>query len=186
MYIEKSGEEPIMAKKLVFVIDMQNDFISGSLGTPEARAILTRVVARLDRVLAEGAALIFTRDTHYEDYLNTQEGKNLPVPHCVKGTPGHELARELLPFASGALVVDKPAFGSAALPRLVEPLVEEDTQFLFLGLCTDICVISNALLLKAHYPENTMAVAADCCAGVTPQSHQAALTAMGMCQISML
>ena len=159
------------AKRIVVVIDMQNDFISGALGTPEAKAIVPAVVARMQAEQEAGALLVFTRDTHGPDYLTTLEGKLLPAPHCEKGTEGWELAREIA------------TFGSVALPALLRPHVGPDTEFLIFGLCTDVCVASNALLLRAHFPNHRIFVAPDCCAGITPQSHEAALTTMAMCQI---
>lgn len=164
-------------KKCVIVVDMQNDFVTGSLGTVEAQAMLPRLVARLAH---EKADLIFTQDTHGADYLATQEGRNLPVPHCIKGTPGWEIVPELAELARTARVVAKVTFGSVDLPALVADYDELE----LVGLCTDICVISNALLLKAHYPEKTIAVTADLCAGVTPESHESALAALRMCQIA--
>ena len=169
-----------MGKKAIVVVDMQNDFIDGSLGTKEAREMLPR----LERKLSEsgGAAdLVFTMDTHKEDYLSIQEGENLPVEHCIKGTKGWELAPSLASFAAKAkAVVEKPSFGSTALPESLKDYDEIE----FVGLCTDICVISNALLVKAFYPEKRLSVDASCCAGVTPESHRNALSAMKMCQIA--
>ena len=171
------------AKGIVVVIDMQHDFISGALSTPEAKTIVPAVVARMQAEQEAGSLLVFTRDTHGPDYLTTLEGKLLPAPHCEKGTEGWELAREIAPFAQNAILVDKPTFGSVALPALLRPHVGPDTEFLIFGLCTDVCVASNALLLRAHFPNHRIFVAPDCCAGITPQSHEAALTTMAMCQI---
>lgn len=171
------------AKRIVLVIDMQNDFITGALGTPEAQAILPAVAARIEAERAAGAMLVFTRDTHHGDYLTTLEGKLLPVPHCEEGSEGWAIAPELPPLAEDALIVDKPTFGCVALPELLRPYVEPKTEFLLMGLCTDICVVSNALLLRAYFPGNRIFIAPDCCAGVTPESHAAALTTMKMCQI---
>lgn len=163
-------------KKCVIVVDMQNDFVTGSLGTAEARAMLPRLVERL---AGETADLIFTQDTHGADYLATQEGRRLPVPHCIKGEPGWEIVPELAPYLASAQLVEKGTFGAVNLP----PLVADYDEIELVGLCTDICVISNALLLKAHYPDKTIAVTANLCAGVTPESHENALAAMRMCQI---
>ena len=143
--------------KALIVVDMQNDFISGSLGTKEAQAIVSNVAKRIQTARMNGETVFFTRDTHSEDYLNTQEGRNLPVPHCICGTDGWQIAR---------------------VPEL------ESVELI--GLCTDICVISNAMILKARLPETPVFVRADCCAGVTPESHENALNAMKMCQIVIL
>ena len=167
-------------KKAIVVVDMQKDFIDGALGTKEAQAMLPRMEAKLAAARAAGTALVFTMDTHGEDYLATQEGKRLPVPHCIRGTEGWEIAASLQPFVrAAAAVVEKPAFGSTELPALLEDCDEIE----LVGLCTDICVISNALVLKAFYPEKKISIDASCCAGVTPASHEDALRAMKMCQV---
>lgn len=167
-------------KKVILVIDMQKDFIDGALGTQEAQAMLPRMAAKLNAARAAGTALVFTMDTHGADYLHTQEGRRLPVPHCIRGTAGWAIADALQPFvAEAAAVIEKPAFGSADLPAALESYDEIE----IVGLCTDICVISNALLLKTFYPEKTISVDASCCAGVTPESHENALLAMKMCHI---
>ena len=171
-------------KKLLLVIDMQNDFINGALGTKEAEAIVPNVVKRIQEF--EGDVL-YTRDTHSEDYMETQEGKNLPVPHCIKGTPGWELCPELkaLRDAGHSPVLDKLTFGAKDLPAYLETCYPRGLESVeLIGLCTDICVISNALLLKAFFPELPVSVTASCCAGVTPESHENALNAMKMCQIA--
>lgn len=166
--------------KALVVVDMQNDFIDGALGTLEAQAMLPRMAEKLAAEQAAGTALVFTMDTHDSDYLETQEGKNLPVPHCVRGTIGWEIAPALRPFVREAVaVIEKPSFGSTDLPAALAAYDEIELA----GLCTDICVISNALLLKAFYPEKPIAVDAACCAGVTPESHANALRAMRMCQV---
>lgn len=173
-------------KKLLFVIDMQNDFIDGALGTKEAQSILPAVI---ERVRSFDGDVIFTRDTHFDDYMETQEGKNLPVPHCIKGTPGWELAPELekLRQERNAPVFDKLTFGCKELPAYLEEHYPEGLESAeFIGVCTDICVISNALLIKAFCPEAEVCVRAGCCAGVTPQSHQTALAAMRACQVKIL
>lgn len=166
-------------KKALIVVDMQNDFIDGSLGTKEAQAMLPRLLAKL-AALPEDTDLIFTMDTHGEDYLTTQEGRHLPVRHCIKPSSGWELSAQLQPYASRAKkIIEKRTFGAKDLP---EALAGYD-QVELVGLCTDICVISNAMLIKAFYPELPLTVDADCCAGVTPASHANALSAMQMCQI---
>lgn len=173
-----------MANDYLIVVDMQNDFVSGSLGTPEAQAIVGAVARRAEEF--EGA-VVFTKDTHGEDYLQTQEGSNLPVVHCVRDTPGWELVEELerVRAQRDALVFDKPSFGSLDLAAwLVEQNdVEPIDSIELVGLCTDICVVSNALLIKANLPEVPLRVEAALCAGVTPQSHRAALDTMRSCQV---
>ncbi|MCI8453251.1 MAG: cysteine hydrolase [Lachnospiraceae bacterium] len=169
-------------KKILVVIDMQNDFIDGALGTPEAKAIVDRVAEEIGRYPV--ADIIATRDTHSEHYLETQEGRNLPVVHCVKGTPGWELHPKIAEALKGAAILDKPTFGSRELAEKLALLAEsDDLEITMVGLCTDICVVSNALLLKAYLPETPIQVIASCCAGVTPESHQAALKTMQMSQI---
>lgn len=169
-------------KKLLVVVDMQNDFIGGALGTQEAQSILPAVRARIADARKEGEEVAFTRDTHGEEYLSTQEGKNLPVPHCIAGTAGHEIAAGLC--LAGERVFDKPAFGSIELASYVKERGFAAVELV--GVCTDICVISNALLIKAFCPEAEVCVRAGCCAGVTPQSHQTALAAMRACQVKIL
>ncbi len=169
-------------KKLLVVVDMQNDFIGGALGTQEAQNILPAVRARIADARKEGEEVAFTRDTHGEEYLSTQEGKNLPVPHCIAGTAGHEIAAGLC--LAGERVFDKPAFGSIELAAYVKEGGFAAVELV--GVCTDICVISNALLIKAFCPEAEVCVRAGCCAGVTPQSHQTALAAMRACQVKIL
>lgn len=166
-------------KRLLVVVDMQKDFIDGSLGTKEAQGIVQKVAEKIKAAKEAGTQVAFTYDTHPENYLQTQEGKRLPVEHCIKGTPGWELDQELQGF--GGRRFEKPTFGSKELAQWAED--EGFEQIELVGLCTDICVISNALLLKAYLPESVVAVDASCCAGVTPESHANALEAMKMCQI---
>lgn len=173
-------------KHVLIVVDMQTDFVDGALGTPEAVAILENVTAKIKAYAHDPDGVIFvTYDTHAEDYMTTSEGKHLPVPHCIKGTAGWELhptvaaALEDVTYTS----VEKPTFGSVALPALVKEAAAGDFTVELIGLCTDICVVSNTLLLKANFPEIPISVDAACCAGVTPETHKAALTTMGMCQI---
>lgn len=173
-------------KNILIVVDMQNDFISGSLGTREAESIVMNAVKRLEQAKASGEAVIFTRDTHDENYMNTQEGRKLPVPHCIRGTHGHEICPELAPYTSEATVLDKPSFGSFELLKALRPMIENDTVIELFGLCTDICVVSNALLVKNAFPENTVRVNAGCSAGVTPDTHAAALKTMASCQIEII
>jgi len=172
-------------KNVLVVVDMQNDFIDGSLGTAEAVEIVPRVA---EKIRGFEGAVIFTRDTHAPEYLQTQEGRNLPVEHCIKGSHGWQIRDELSSIRPNAVVLDKPTFGSPELGRLLLELQrgEDIGEITLIGLCTDICVISNALLIKAFLPETPITVDAACCAGVTPQSHLNALSAMKMCQIRII
>lgn len=171
-------------KKILVVIDMQNDFIDGSLGTTEAVKIIEPVCRKIQVSLEEGATVLATRDTHQPDYLNTAEGRSLPVEHCIENTPGWQLNPEIARLIQGCTVIDKPSFGSFLLVEKIRELTaEEPAQLELAGLCTDICVVSNALLLKAAFPEIPIFVDSSCCAGVTPASHEAALLTMKMCQI---
>ena len=168
--------------KYLIVVDMQNDFITGSLGTKEAEAILPKVI---EKVKNFDGTIIYTKDTHQADYLTTQEGKNLPVEHCIEGSWGWMLADELEKLSAGHKVFNKPTFGSVELAKyLVEENEKEAMEEIELcGLCTDICVISNAFVIKANLTEVSVTVDASCCAGVTPESHLNALAAMKMCQV---
>ena len=169
-------------RKLLVVVDMQNDFIDGALGTPEAVAIVENVKEKI-RGYAAGDIFV-TMDTHAPDYLSTQEGRNLPVEHCIKGSMGWLVRRDIAELLHGARVYEKPTFGSTALAKDIAAIAaEEDIEIEIIGLCTDICVVSNALLLKANMPEVKISVDPACCAGVTPESHEAALKTMQMCQI---
>lgn len=170
-----------MVKKLLVVVDMQNDFIQGSLGSAEAVKIVPAVKAYIGQAIKAGMDVVFTRDTHHEDYMNTQEGKKLPVLHCIEGTTGWNICDALAEYAEGKKIFDKPAFGSIGL---MDYVVEQGyNDITLMGLCTDICVISNAMLIKAALPEARVTVVEDCSAGVTPESHENALAAMKMCQI---
>ncbi len=170
-------------RNLLIVVDMQNDFIDGSLGTREAQAIVENVIKKIEAYDAKD--IFATRDTHPANYLETQEGRNLPVEHCIKGTEGWEIEKRIKQALGGAVVFDKPTFGSVGLAEEIKKINETEgiEEITLVGLCTDICVVSNALLLKAYMPEVKISVEADCCAGVTPESHEAALTTMRMCQI---
>lgn len=172
--------------KLLIVVDMQNDFIDGSLGTKEAEAIVPHVAARIKQYQEAEDKILFTMDTHFDNYASTQEGRNLPVPHCIKGTKGWELHPALQKLIRGyhCPIYEKNTFGSSDLAMdLAQKTNAPITEIEIIGLCTDICVISNALLLKAFLPEIPITVNAACCAGVTPESHENALKAMEMCQI---
>lgn len=169
--------------KFLIVVDMQNDFIDGALGTKEAVAILPAVKSKIENF--EGK-IIFTRDTHETDYLSTQEGRNLPVEHCIKDTDGWQINSELEALRKED-AFDKPSFGSVALSQYLkayDTYEEKIESITLIGICTDICVISNAMLIKAFLPEVPVTVDASCCAGVTPESHQNALNAMAVCQIN--
>lgn len=165
-------------KKTLIVVDMQNDFIDMALGTKQAVEIVPRVKKKIDEYINNGCEVIFTRDTHTDNYLDTPEGKKLPVVHCVKGTRGWEIADGL--YVDGCKIIDKPNFGW-------DKWNEEDFEEVELvGLCTDICVVSNALIIKAMFPNARVSVDSSCCAGVTQDSHNAALKTMQMCQIDIL
>lgn len=174
--------------KLLIVVDMQNDFIDGALGTAEAQKIVKNVNEKIKKYDENGDLVIFTADTHGENYLDTQEGRNLPVPHCVKGSPGWGISNDLFQ-PEGSPVIEKNTFGSKELGIMLMELErsgEAPEAIELVGLCTDICVISNALMAKAFLPEVPVSVDASCCAGVTPESHENALNAMKMCQIHIL
>ena len=166
---------------ILIVVDMQNDFIDGALGTPEAVAIVPKVA---EKIRDFPGAVLFTRDTHEENYLSTQEGRNLPVPHCIRNSEGWAIRPELDALRRTA-PIDKPTFGSAELAMLLKEANEKEpiTSVTLVGLCTDICAISNAMLIKAFLPEVQVIIDAACCAGVTPESHKNALEAMKVCQI---
>lgn len=168
-------------QNILVVVDMQNDFIDGALGTKEAVAIVPHV---LEKIKTFDGTVLFTRDTHGEDYADTQEGRNLPVPHCIKGTPGWEIRAELEALRKTP-AIDKVTFGSSELPQKLMELHQSEPieNICFVGLCTDICVISNVMVTKAFLPEVTLCVDAACCAGVTPETHKNALEAMKVCQV---
>ena len=170
--------------KLLIVVDMQKDFIDGALGSPEAQAIVPNVKKMIEEYQAAGEDVIFTLDTHDEKYMETQEGKNLPVPHCIKGTDGWQIIDDLAAFVGEENTLDKSTFGSQALPGWIsEKLGGVPLEIELCGVCTDICVISNAMILKAAYPETVVTIEGACCAGVSPESHRTALQAMQACQI---
>ncbi len=173
-------------KQFLVVVDMQKDFVDGSLGTPEAVAIVPAVC---EKIRAFDGKIFATLDTHFDNYPETSEGKKLPVAHCIKGTDGWKLNADVEKALEGkdCTMVEKLTFGSTALPGLIEQAAAgEAFEVQLLGLCTDICVVSNALMLKANFPEETFTVFKDCCAGVTPASHEAALTTMQFCQIDVI
>lgn len=172
-----------MSKKVLVVVDMQNDFIDGTLGTKEAESIVENVIKKIKSFDGE---VVFTRDTHFENYSETQEGRKLPVSHCIKGTDGWNIRKELDELRTDDMkVFDKVTFGSKELAEYLSNDTELE-EITFVGLCTDICVISNVLLVKAFMPEVEIKVDEKCCAGVTVESHNNALEAMKMCQIQVV
>lgn len=169
-------------RKLLIVIDMQKDFTYGALRNEDAIAVIQKVKEKVEKFKGE---VIFTLDTHGDDYMHTQEGRKLPVPHCIKGSEGQELVDELKPYAENRLVLEKETFGSVKLGEILKEMNASDPlgEITLIGVCTDICVISNAMIAKAALPEVTVKVDSTCCAGVTPESHNIALEAMKACQI---
>jgi len=178
-----------MKQKVLVVVDMQNDFIDGALGTKEAVSIVPAVCDKIRSMAAEGAIVFATRDTHSANYMDTREGRFLPVPHCIRGTNGWEIRPEIAELLKDAIIINKYSFGSKELPDVVcetlqiEGVDAKDAEIELVGLCTDICVVSNALILKAQFPETDIMVDASCCAGVTVEKHLAALETMRSCQI---
>jgi len=191
--------------KVLIVVDMQKDFVDGSLGTPEAQAIVPLVAETIQQMADPNTVCIFTKDTHEHFYLNTLEGKNLPVEHCIAGTAGHSIVDEVInaymgsynyldPFeayplaTTDPLCVEKPSFGSVELQNILATINENSPieEITLMGLCTGICVLSNAILCKATLPEVPVNVVADCCACVTPESHKTALETMKLCQINII
>lgn len=180
-----------MSNKLLIVIDMQNDFITGVLGNEACRSVVEPVIARMKKARAEGWKILCTKDTHEENYLQTGEGQRLPVPHCIRDSRGGELIDEIKELTKQWQDTDevflpihpfeKPAFGSSALSKELAAYDLDEIELI--GVCTDICVLSNAIILRSDYPDIEVAVNASCCAGVTPESHDTALRAMAGCQI---
>ncbi len=173
-------------KKLLIVVDMQKDFVDGALGSKEAVAIVDKVCGKIEKFDGD---IIVTYDTHFENYMETQEGKNLPVPHCIKGTDGWKLDSKVKAALDKRSYksIEKPTFGSTELPEYIKANYDpSDIEITLIGLCTDICVVSNALLLKASFLEASVSVDSACCAGVTVESHNAALTTMKMCQVKVI
>lgn len=173
-------------KKILVVVDMQNDFVNGSLGTKEAAGIVNNVVEKITKF---DGKIFVTLDTHDYNYINTSEGKKLPVPHCIRMTNGWLLNEKVMVALSDKdyRTIEKKTFGSTRLVNNIRKIKNgADIEIELVGLCTDICVVSNALLLKANFPEVKITVDASCCAGVTPESHSAALTTMKMCQIDVI
>ena len=172
-------------RKLLLVIDVQTDFVDGALGTAEAVAIIPSVLREIAKY--DKKDVIATRDTHPDSYMASREGRYLPVPHCIKGTPGWQIHPAIAPAIEGCKIIDKPTFGSIELcDHIVNIAKNEEIEVTLIGLCTDICVVSNAMLIKAALPEININVVADACAGVTPDTHSSALATMKMCQIDIL
>ena len=178
-----------MMRKILIVIDMQNDFVTGALGSQDAQNILWNVREKIDTYVAEASEVIFTRDTHDKDYMQTNEGRHLPVAHCIRETQGWQICTCLTEGLTSAYpVIDKPTFGYVDWKAVIKSEQADggDLRIELVGVCTDICVVSNALILKALYPEADVLVDADCCAGVTRESHEAALMTMKACQVEVL
>jgi nicotinamidase-related amidase len=173
-------------KKILIVVDMQHDFIDGALGSPEAMAIVPNVAAKINEYEANGDAIIYTADTHFENYMETMEGEKLPVPHCIHATGGWHIPEDL--YIANKPIVHKYSFGSINLHHYIDAVsgADEIESIEFVGLCTDICVISNVMIIKAYYPNTKIIVDSSCCAGVTPESHTRALEAMKMCHIEIV
>ncbi len=170
-------------KRALIVVDMQNDFVSGSLGSKMAEAIVDNVRKKINEYAGRGDMIVFTRDTHQEDYLDTQEGKNLPVEHCIAGTSGWEIYGGLAESCVAPVYIDKPSFGWNGWEKKLNDGFDE---LELVGLCTDICVVSNALIIKACFPEVKVTVDASCCAGVSEERHRAALLTMKACQVDVV
>ncbi len=173
-------------KKVLIVVDIQNDFVDGALGTPEAQAIIETAANKIKNFDGD---IFVTYDTHYDNYMETNEGKKLPVPHCIKGTDGWQLNTKIAQALKDKKykTVEKLTFGSVELPKLVKEVIGDNTaEITLIGLCTDICVVSNALLLKANFLNAEIFVDSSCCAGVTPETHNAALDTMRCCQINII
>ena len=173
-------------KKILVVIDMQNDFISGSLGSAQAQAIVPSVKAKIREYEDRGEQVIFTRDTHYDDYLETQEGKILPVVHCIHKTEGWEVHSDLVKDLRSCRLVDKNTFGFLGWEQELKAYLGEVEEIELCGVCTDVCVVTNALILKTLFPTVKITVDGSCCAGVTEESHEAALLTMHMCQVNVM
>lgn len=180
-------------KKVLITVDVQNDFVEGALGSEQAKAIIPKVKEKIAKYREDGDEIVVTQDTHTKLYLQTQEGKNLPVEHCLEGTWGWQLVDGLIPDGCTVRTIAKPTFGSLQLADMIYQMVQEleakgydVDEIELIGLCTDICVISSALILKAKFPETKITVDASCCAGVTEESHKAALLVMKVCQVNVI
>lgn len=175
--------------KIIVVVDVQNDFMTGPLGSTESAAALPHVIKRL-HALNPYDYVFYTKDTHDVNYLDTPEGKKLPVPHCIRGTFGWEIPAQVWEITPSAEIIEKPTFGSPLLIERIKDVIHESGFSVegieIFGVCTDICVVSNALAIKAHFPDLPIAINAECCAGVTPELHEAALKVMASCQIDII
>lgn len=179
------GDYDMSKKRILIVVDMQNDFISGSLGSQAAKDIVPAVAEKIESYNKPGDAVVFTKDTHFEDYMQTREGRHLPVEHCINDTYGWEFAEEIEEvMPQDAKIIEKNTFGAFSLVELLMDLAVEETVFELVGLCTEICVISNALMIRNAFCENEICVDSKCCAGVTEESHRAALAVMASCHIN--
>lgn len=189
--------------KITVIVDVQNDFVDGALGTPEAQAIVPRIVDKLTEMNGGNHLILFTKDTHQDNYLDTQEGKNLPIPHCIEGTPGWSIVKPIssyvdysnkfLTYSTKGIIKGrflKSTFGSIELASELRKIVNMENvdveEITFMGLCTDVCVISNVLLAKAFCPETLITVDSSCCAGTTPEKHKIALEGMAACQVNII
>ena len=190
--------------KVIVIVDMQNDFVTGPLGSPEAQAIIPTICERTVEIAKSGTEptlVLFTKDTHYENYLDTQEGENLPVPHCIIGTPGWSIVKDisstidyeptgLFAFWSDSQVrksrILKNTFGSKALVDILVSMRDKIEEIIFMGVCSNICVISNCLATKMMLPETLITVYSNCCAGTTPEAHEQAMAVMRSCQINVV
>ncbi len=168
-------------QKVLIVVDMQNDFIDGALGTPEAQSIVNNVINEIKSKKDKGYFILATQDTHYDNYLDTLEGQKLPIEHCIKNTTGWDIHKDIAKLIDKNNVIEKNTFGSEELIKVLKDLEPKEIEIL--GLCTDICVVSNALLLRAAFPNIPIYVKEDCCAGVNPELHESALKIMNSCQI---
>lgn len=167
--------------KVLIVIDMQNDFVTGALGSTMAQEIVPKVVERVNKAVTDGDYLIFTKDTHFDDYMETLEGEKLPIPHCIKDSEGWEIIPQLKENVTN--VIEKYTFGSIfSLPGAVASVEEIE----LIGVCTDICVVSNALVLRAYYPNKKITINSKCCAGTSIEAHESALSVMKSCQIDII
>jgi nicotinamidase-related amidase len=177
-----------MKKRFLIVVDMQSDFVTGCLGNPEAQAIVPAVIQRVKEAKAEGDTVIATLDTHGDNYLDTREGRWLPVPHCIQGTEGWRICAGLVALLDGCEQVEKTSFASVRLPSVIEAEIgnADEVEIEMIGLFTDICLVSNALVLKSAFPEADILVRRSCCAGSTPEKHEAALAVMASCQIDVI
>lgn len=172
--------------KIIIVVDMQNDFITGSLGGIEAQNTILKIKKVLEKAVKDGDKIVFTQDTHFANYMETLEGKKLPVPHCIKGTKGWDIIDELKEFVNPQLTIEKMTFGYDNWFSFLEKEFPSQDEIVLVGVCTDICVVSNALIIRSIYPNLKISVIEECCAGVTNEKHNSALEVMASCQIDII